>query len=285
MPEARSRPARHGSPTMFTQYVVQWDLIPDGNPIVTHSSRLLPVRQRGVPAMLKIAQEDEERAGGRLMVWWNGIGAARVLAHDGDALLLARADGPRSLVEMAYDGQDDEATRILCSAAARLHQPRDPLLTGPELPELVPLDRWFRSLWPAAQQHGGLLAQCAEAARGLLATPQDVVVLHGDIHHGNVLDFGARGWLAIDPKGLHGERGFDYANIFCNPDRDTALVPGRFEQRVNRVVQEAGLGRRRLLQWILAWSGLSAAWILETGETPDVDYDIARLAMAALLCE
>jgi streptomycin 6-kinase len=100
-----------------------------------------------------------------------------------------------------------------------------------------------------------------------------------------VLDFGARGWLAIDPKGLHGERGFGYANIFCNPDRDTALVPGRFEQRVNRVVQEAGLGRRRLLQWILAWSGLSAAWILETGETPDVDYDIARLAMAALLCE
>jgi streptomycin 6-kinase len=48
-------------------------------------------------------------------------------------------------------------------------------------------------------------------------------------------------------------------------------------------VQEAGLERQRLLQWILAWSGLSAAWILETGETPDVDYDIARLAAAALL--
>jgi aminoglycoside/hydroxyurea antibiotic resistance kinase len=42
-------------------------------------------------------------------------------------------------------------------------------------------------------------------------------VLHGDLHHGNVLDFGLRGWLAIDPKGLLGERGFDFANIFTNP--------------------------------------------------------------------
>lgn len=34
-----------------------------------------------------------------------------------------------------------------------------------------------------------------------------MVTLHGDLHHGNVLDFGASGWLAIDPKGLKGERG------------------------------------------------------------------------------
>jgi streptomycin 6-kinase len=42
--------------------------------------------------------------------------------------------------------------------------------------------------------------------------------LHGDLHHENVLDFGERRWLAIDPHGLHGERFFDFANIFTNPD-------------------------------------------------------------------
>jgi len=52
----------------------------------------------------------------------------------------------------------------------------------------------------------------------LLADQHDVGVLHGDIHHGNILDFGPRGWLTIDPKGLIGERDFDYANLFCNPD-------------------------------------------------------------------
>jgi streptomycin 6-kinase len=144
------------------------------------------------------------------------------------------------------------------------------------------LPRWFQSLWPAAAQYGGWLADSAAAAHALLATPQDPVVLHGDIHHGNVLDFGARGWLAIDPKGLYGERGFDYANIFCNPDQASALIPGRFERRVERVAQIAGLERQRLLQWILAWSGLSAAWILETGERPDIDIEIGRMAADAL---
>jgi streptomycin 6-kinase len=40
----------------------------------------------------------------------------------------------------------------------------------------------------------------------LLTTQREKVVLHGDMHHGNVLNFGSRGWLAIDPKGLIGER-------------------------------------------------------------------------------
>lgn len=105
------------------------------------------------------------------------------------------------------------------------------------------------------------------------------------LHHGNVLDFGVRGWRAIDPKGLYGERGFDHANIFCNPDRDSACVTGRFERRLNRGVKEASLERRRLLQWILAWSGLSAAWIIETGERPEVDFEVAEFAMAALSTE
>ena len=47
-------------------------------------------------------------------------------------------------------------------------------------------------------------------------------VLHGDVHHGNALDFNGR-WRAIDPKGLFGARTFDHANIFCNPDTESAL--------------------------------------------------------------
>ncbi len=57
----------------------RWHLEADGEPLKTHSSLLLPVRRDGVPAMLKIAHEQEERRGSRLMAWWNGDGAARVL--------------------------------------------------------------------------------------------------------------------------------------------------------------------------------------------------------------
>jgi streptomycin 6-kinase len=265
---------------MFTEYIVKWDLQQDGGPIRTHSSRLLPVRRYGVPAMLKVAQEAEEKFGAQLMVWWDGEGAARVLAHDADALLLERAHGSHTLADMARTGNgdaDDRAIDILCATTARLHTPRNE-----PLPELIDLPRWFAGLWPAARQYRGWLRDSAGVAQTLLDAPQDQVVLHGDIHHGNVLDFGTRGWLAIDPKGLYGERGFDYANIFCNPDEASALRPGWFERRVERVARNAGLDRRRLLQWVLAWSGLSAAWILETGETPRLDTEIGKLAAEAL---
>ena len=94
------------------------------------------------------------------------------------------------------------------------------------------------------------------------------MVLHGDIHHGNILDFGPRGWLAIDPKGLTGERAFDYANIFCNPDLETATSPGRLARRAEVVAEAAALNRGRLLQWIVAWAGLSAAFSIEDGASP-----------------
>lgn len=227
--------------------------------------------------MLKIASEAEERRGGLLMSWWGGEGAARVLAQEGNALLLERATGTGSLVEMARDGCDDEASRIICAVAARLHAAR-----RCPAPELIPLRRWFAALEPASARHGGVFNQAAATALELLAEPEEVVVLHGDLHHGNVLDFGPRGWLAIDPKGLVGERGFDYANLFCNPDLASATAPGRLAREATVVAEAAGVDRRRLLRWILAWAGLSAAWLLEDGETARIPLLVAEIAAAEL---
>lgn len=262
---------------MFEQYLKRWRLTVDGEAFVSLNGNLLPVRQGDTPAMLKIAQSAEERAGNQLMAWWAGEGAAPVLAHDDEALLMVRAQGSASLAQKVAGGRDDEATRILCAVLARLHAPRP---ASP--PVLVPLAQWFEALWGAAAVHGGELEHSARAARALLAAPRDVVVLHGDMHHGNVLDFGACGWLAIDPKGLCGERGFDYANILCNPDDASALAPGSFARRIAIISDAANLDRHRLLQWVLAWAGLSATWMIEDGLEPGSRLEVARLAAAAL---
>lgn len=243
---------------MFEPWLKRWALVPDGAAIITPGSRLLPVRLGDTPAMLKLADDAEEKYGNLLMTWWDGEGAARVLAHHEDGLLMERAMGRRSLMHMALNGQDDEASRILCTALARLHAPR----TTPP-PPLVDLGPWFASLRIAAAEHGGPYALSLHTAEALLADPQDVVVLHGDMHHDNVLDFGSRSWLAIDPKRVKGERGFDYANLICNPDLPTAGDPKRFHRQVEVIVAASGLDRRRLLQWVLAFAGLSAAWFLE----------------------
>ncbi|MGE0338508.1 MAG: aminoglycoside phosphotransferase family protein [Xanthobacteraceae bacterium] len=265
---------------MFEEYIARWQLVPDGAPIVTHSSRLLPVIYGREKAMLKIAIEAEEQFGGVLMEWWNGDGAARLLAYEKPALLLERAQGERSLHTMAKTGSDDESTRILCETAARLHAKRDkPLL------ELIPLRQWFLELEESAEKYGGVILKASAVAERLLSDPRDVTTLHGDLHHDNVLDFGARGWLAIDPKRLVGERGFDFANIFCNPDFEVAAAPGRLARQAKIVAETAKLEHRRLLQWILAYAGLSAVWIMNSGETDRLDIDLAVAELAAQALE
>lgn len=262
---------------MLALYLARWNLIPDGEPIITFNSILQPVYDGHVAAMLKIATIEEERQGAALMVWWDGEGAARVLAHEGDALLMERVVGKGSLVEMAQHGRDAEASHIICAVAAKLHTPRQH-----PLPPLHPLPDWFAALEPAAARHGGVLRQAASTARVLLAEPRDVVILHGDIHHGNILDSGSRGWLAIDPKGLIGERGFDFANLFCNPDLEVATAPGRLARQATVVAHAAGLNRVRLLQWVLAYAGLSAAWYLDNGGNPELPNLFAVAELAAM---
>ncbi|HEY1928103.1 MAG TPA: aminoglycoside phosphotransferase family protein [Caulobacteraceae bacterium] len=260
----------------------RWALTPDGPAFETKfGSRLAPVlTASGERAMLKVAAHPEEVAGGALMAWWDGLGAAAVLAREGYAILLERLEGPRSLAALARQGADDEATRILCKAAAGLHAPR----SAPPPPTLVPLDIWFRALWPAETTHGGAFATAAAVARELLDDPRDPVVLHGDLHHENVLDGGARGWLAIDPKGLVGERAFEFANLFRNPDAGLALAPGRMGRQAGIVAETACLERSRLLRWVLAYAGLGAAWSLQSGHEADASagLDIARAAEAEL---
>jgi len=265
--------AKAGRLDDFAPYLQRWSLAADSAPVTTHTSRLLPVRRDGEPLMLKLSHAEEERFGAGLLVWWNGDGAVRVVEHDDDALLMERATGPRSLADMARVGEDDATRGILCDVARRLHAPRP----GPE-PEATPLELWFRELPLAAARHGGVLVAAAATARTLLDDPRDIRVLHGDLHHGNVLDGGTRGFLAIDPKRLRGERDFDFANIFCNPDAGVALLPGRLARQAHVVAEAAGLDRRRLLQWILAYAGLSAAWHLGDGGDPTLALAVAELA-------
>ncbi|GAA4154194.1 aminoglycoside phosphotransferase family protein [Leifsonia shinshuensis] len=275
---------RRDPEALLAPWRARWALSPDGAAFATPSSVLQPVTLDGRAAFLKLATGAEEAAGGRVLRWWAGRGAAPVLAADGDALVLARATGDRSLSALAASGPDgdDEATRILCRAALRLQRVDD----RPRPEGLFDLTRWFAELFEhAAEQpysHDGMFRRAEEEARALLAAPAGDVVLHGDVHHGNVLDFGTDGWLAIDPKHVHGDPAFDFANILCNPDPEVALAPGRFERTVAVIAEETGVDERRMLRWALAWAGLSAAWSERSGGDAGTTIGVGLRALQAL---
>lgn len=170
---------------LFDTYLQLWSAQAAGKPFATPSSDLLPVSLPGkserLQAMIKIPRDLDERIGGQVMQWWDGVGAARVYARapDSGALLMERASGSKHLLRMALEGKDDAATTYICHALHQLHSNR------PSSPptDLLSLTDFFRSLAPMVQQEGGLMAECAVVASELLRDQREQVVLHGDAHH------------------------------------------------------------------------------------------------------
>lgn len=267
---------------MSEPYLSRWRLRRDGTAIETPHALLWPVlTAAGEPAMLKVSSETEEQNSHRLLRWWDGDGAARLLAHEGPAILIERAVGD-SLRQRSIGGDDDACTSILCQVLQRLHRPRS---APPD--ELVCLRTWFADLLQPRASLPPLLEQCRSLAEGLLQEQREIRPLHGDLHHDNVLDFGARGWLAIDPKRLLGDRAFDYTTLFsnpdlCGPDIHVATRPERFAARLQQVGASTGLERTRLLRWIAASMALSAVWFRDDGDPAEVDEAVARMALEAL---
>lgn len=290
VPRSAGSPRAQRSPiepdALLAPWRQAWGLTADAPTFATPSSVLQLVRREGRPAVLKRALAEEEADGANVLRWWAGEGAAAVLelGGDGEAVLLDRAEGSGSLTELARSGPagDDEATRILCRAGRRLHTAG----RGPRPARLHSLERWFAELFEHAsarpRDHDGLFAVAAGEARELLAHPTADVVLHGDLHHGNVLDFGEHGWLAIDPKPLHGDPAFDALNILCNPGADVALEAGRLERTVAVIAAETGLPEHTVLRWAVAWTGLSAAWSERGGDDATIAIGVGQRARAFL---
>jgi streptomycin 6-kinase len=75
--------------------------------------------------------------------------------------------------------------------------------------------------------------------------------------------------------------------MFLNPDLAVPSHPiatdhSRFLRRLDVVSKVADLERRRLLRWILAWSGLSGVWSRDDVEAASTALAIAQFAAAEI---
>lgn len=248
----------------FAPYLKRWNLKIDGSEIIRKTSSLLPVQRDGVLLILKVSSREDDLRGYALLESWVGRGCVNVYEHDGPAALMERApDGTGLYTLTDTENGDDEASRILCKTLKTLHSNK----IAPCCNKLLPLSEWFRDLERHAEQFGGIFPVCRSYARNLLSSQRDVVPLHGDLNHGNVLNFGGqRGWLAIDPVALLGESGFDYGVLFSNPELCVPDIRARFQRQLAVVLQVKQQDPHRLLMWVAAQAGLSAIWFCLDGE-------------------
>ena len=116
------------------------------------------------------------------------------------------------------------------------------------------------------------LADLGGALAAELAQSQgEQVVLHQDLHGGNVLRAERSPWLAIDPKPLVGEREFDLASLIRDTrDRiDERLV----RRRLDLLSELLGLDRERMRCWAIVHA---LAWGVEGDQADAAMVDCAR---------
>lgn len=100
----------------------------------------------------------------------------------------------------------------------------------------------------------------------LLASSAENMLLHGDLHHTNILSAGRRPWLAIDPKGVLGEPAYEISAFMTNPFPQLlqSANPERIlRRRADQFAEVLGLERARLTGWAFAQAVLSGWWSYE----------------------
>lgn len=272
-------------PALAERCLEQWGLRPDGPSMYGMCALVLPVVREadGRPAALKLQSVDEETAGEpvALRAWTvAGAGAVELLGHDPEtgAMLLERLDERRPL-----SGEADvrEAVTVLGAVLARLVAVPAPegLRTLGDAVErmLAALPERAGLLADAADRR--LLADCAAAVREVAGEPGDRL-LHWDLHYDNILagraDAGRAGeWVALDPKPLAGDPGFELFPALDNLfDADEVLW--RFDALTEALGMERD--RERARAWTLGRVLQNGLWAAEDGEgriSPD-HAEIAR---------
>lgn len=255
-------------PEVIAELAARWR-VTVGEPFALSFNFVAEARQvDGGEAVIKIGpwgdEARQEIAGLRL---YDGDGACRLLAADAErgALLVERLRPGTMLAEVAGE-DDDAATRIAAGLLRRLWRPVD---GPPAAPGLRPLAEWFRAFERHRARDGGpgplpeaLLARAEADAAELLASAPRQVLLHADFHHTNVLS-SARGWLAIDPKGMVGDPGYDVGPFLLNPDPSVPKPAALLRRRLDILADELAYDRARLRTWAFVHAVLSACWSAE----------------------
>ena len=230
----------------------------------------------GAPSRATGHAEDRLRGRGAVrggvMAWWDGEGAACVLEHEGDALLMERAMGE------SLAGGDGAGRPRRRGQPHHLRRGGEPACAGE-----APCPSWCR--YPALVRGAGAGRRAAwgrdlaaaAMARELLAAPREAACCMATCTT-------ATCWMSASAAGSPSIPSLSASAASTSPTSSAIPIRPRPRPAGWRGRRTRGRGRRprsrRLLRWILAYAGLSATWTLDDGDPADLDLAVADIAAA-----
>lgn len=274
-----------GLPTLIEEYAERWDL-QIGRPFepLSYNYVAAATRADGTPVVFKAGCPDPEANEIGALRHWAGRGAVSLLEADDDArvFLMERIIPGTTLLEEVAD--DAEATTVAAGVMRNIAR------RAPQDHGMPTVALWARAFDRLRARHAGTTGPLPKTKvdRGeslyadLVASTKDEVVLHGDLHHWNILRATRDGrgeWLAIDPHGLVGDPAFEVGAFLRNPfgelseDHSQRFLMSQpdvrktLDRRLSILAEHLDVDRRRIRDWGISFATLSASWSDESGNS------------------
>jgi streptomycin 6-kinase len=223
-------------------------------------SVVLAGTRHGIPVVLRVPMAAEEASSGLAgLRAFSDHGGIELLEFDekSGTILMPRLLPGSNLEESHLT--DEEKLDITARLSMRLQ-------SAPNL-GVWSHERWFQELWsfdlpPESPVDKDLFAFGRRLAVQLLETTEQRTVLHGDLHHYNILRDGGR-WVALDAKGVWADPSFEPVAFLRNPVDSLGADPDlelRQARRIHRFAERMSLPEERIWGWAVAQIVLDAAW-------------------------
>ena len=216
--------------------------------------------QGAQPIILKLGLDIDgfKREAAALMAF-EGFGVVQIFLEN-TGLLLLECVVPGMSLKSYFPEKDDEAINITTNVIKRLHQA--PIPNTHAFPHIKD---WLEALDGDLKIAAPTLQKARELRDQLLKTADPDILLHGDLHHDNILQNG-NDWVVIDPKGVIGEPAYEVAAFIRNPIPELlnhADAPNIIHNRVTRFAELLELPSQRILDWCFVQAVLSWVWAIE----------------------
>lgn len=204
--------------------------------------------------------------------FYDGMGSIKILREDieNGVMLLEKAEPGTRIRDIS---PDEKQISFASDVMRKIHKPVPDNITS-LFPSILDWAKAFDRYKAKFTSVSGPVPQWMfdRAETIFKEFPKDkkqLVLLHGDLHSDNIL-LSNRGWLAIDPKGIVGEREFELGAYLRNPYYDYPKGSEYRKLETKRIIQfaeELGFDKKRILDWAFACAVISLLWFLE-----DEDY-------------
>ncbi|MBA3953946.1 phosphotransferase [Candidatus Dependentiae bacterium] len=215
---------------------------------------------------LKLAVEDsafsnEQQA----LEFYNGQGCVALLDSDATykALLLQKIT-PGTALDTLFAIADNRAVIYTVEIIKKLHSNKQ----LPACHQYFGIQKWLNVLYSFTDERvpRASIIFARQLAEQLLQTAQESYLLHGDLHHGNILFSNQKGWIAIDPKGIAGELAYEVGAFIRNPFPELILQAHAQEiiaRRLNQFSELLHIDRTRLARWAYVQAIIATCWACE----------------------